>query len=170
MGRQDARSIAQNLLDMTGHAVMTRDYEMFWPHFNLPQTIMTPDGQRTSHNLDEFRQVFEAIHDHLISQKVTDLIRSCVAADFKSENVIETTHVSHVMSGAQRIAEPYPVFSVLHALDGRWKIMSSDYAVEPKSSISRALMSSSVAEPKVPSSQTNSVKPGRLRTSLVQPS
>jgi len=49
---------------------------------------------------------------------VTDIVRKCMSADFDGPDTVKAMHVTHLMSGSQRIKDPFPSFSVLERQDG----------------------------------------------------
>jgi len=136
----EARRIATDLLEITRSGMLNGDFTSFFKQFQLPQTIMTFDGKTEVHTPEAFRKIFDDIRRYQHSLGVTDIVRYCVAASFKGPDRIETTHMTHLLSGERQLSASYPTFSVLSLIDGDWRIILADYAVEPGSHLSRVLL------------------------------
>ncbi|QUJ75467.1 hypothetical protein KDD17_10830 [Sulfitobacter albidus] len=70
---------------------------------------------------------------------MTTLVRITEVAEFRSDTRIEATHMTHMMAGDLRVNDPFPNFSVLEFISGRWRIASSQYAVDARSHVDRAI-------------------------------
>jgi ketosteroid isomerase-like protein len=134
-----ATDIAEALLDLTGTAIMKRDFDAFAPSFQLPHVMVTIKDVITVETSDDLRRAFDQMCDHFAAIGVTDLVRQIVAAEYKTPARIQSTHVADLLHNGKRLADPYPVYSVLEKIDGQWKITSSEYAVEPMSGPALAL-------------------------------
>lgn len=135
----DATDITQDLLDRSGTALMTGDFQMMKACFLLPQGFSTFDGERIVETEEQLADVFQNVLDEFARQGVTRLIRTIVAAERVSEEQIQATHVAHMFAGDIRIKKPYPVFAVTRWAGTEWRVASSDYAVEPGTNHSRVL-------------------------------
>lgn len=125
-----ASDIAEALLDITGNALMSDDFDAFAAVFHVPQVMATMAGTVHMETLDDMRRAFDGMHEHLTAIGVTEMFRTCAAAEFKSPTRIESTHVTELLRDGKRLNEPYPVFSVLEKIDGNWKVTGSEYALE----------------------------------------
>lgn len=137
--RPNPKDISQGLLDRTGRALLTGDAVLFLPCFITPHRISTFDDVRLLETEQDLTRLFLELVETLRKQGVTDLVRTCVSADYKASDLIEATHVSHVMNKNTLLQEPYPSFSVLRCVDDFWRCESSEYAVPPGSIHARAL-------------------------------
>jgi hypothetical protein len=81
---------------------------------------------------------FKMVADYR-DRNITDIIRFCEVAEYKDLTTIDATHISHVMSGRQRVIEPFPGFSVIKYIDGRWQLTDTQYAVDNETTVGRAL-------------------------------
>lgn len=127
------------ILEKTGKALLSGDFETFAQCFALPHTIDTPDRKTTLKTLGALRlMLFKVVEDYR-DRNTTDIIRFCEVAEFKNLTTIEATHISHVMAGDHRVMEPYPGFSVIKYIDGRWQLTSTQYAVDNETNVGRAL-------------------------------
>lgn len=124
-----AREVSEYLLKVTGDALMQRDFESFAAVFGLPQTMTTTGAEIRLVTRNDLRSSFEQMCQHFRSLGVTELRRTCEAAEFHGPDRVEATHTSYVIADGKNVVPPYPVFSVLERLDGWWKITSSDYAL-----------------------------------------
>lgn len=134
-----ATDIAQALLEVTGNALMSEDFAAFAAVFHVPQVMTTMAGPIQMETIDDMRRAFDDMCQHFAAIGVTELIRNCVAAEYKTPTRIETTHVSELLHNGKRLSEPYPVFSVLEKIDGNWKVTGGEYALEPSNGQALAL-------------------------------
>ncbi len=134
-----AKDISEMLLEVTGTALLSNDFEMFERCFLLPHVVETPDKKTVLKTQSALRTVFERVVQDYANRNITDLIRICEVAEFRGPFRIEATHITHMMSGHQRVMEPFPSFSVLEFVENRWQISASQYAVDQKTTVGRAL-------------------------------
>lgn len=143
MPAQSAFQVAETLLDVTGKALLTHDFDAFAPCFALPQRMTTfgrvvliEDRAGLQASFDEMCRAFRGMG-------VTALVREVLAAEYRSDSEIATTHLSHVMRHGTRLKDPYPVMSILRLTAGRWQIGTGDYALDDNSAQGRALRAGS---------------------------
>ena len=139
MGQEKAREIVEGFLDVTGRALLSGDYDSFLACFQLPHTIETPDQKTVLKTDAAFRRVFDLVVEDYRNRGITDLIRICEVAEFRGPHRIEEMHVSHLMAGNYRVVEPYPSYSVIERFGDSWRITSSQYAVDDRTTVGRAL-------------------------------
>ncbi|MCK0095546.1 hypothetical protein MWU60_08175 [Yoonia sp. F2084L] len=125
-----AKDIAEALLETTGNALMSGDFDAFAAVFHAPQVMATMAGPVHMETVDDMRRAFDGMHEHLTAMGVTHMYRTVVAAEFKAPSMIESTHVTELLQDGKRLNEPYPVFSVLKMIDGNWKVTGGEYALE----------------------------------------
>jgi len=135
----DPKDIHQDLLDRSGEALMTGDFELMKGCFALPQGFSTFDGERVVETHEQLEAVFHDVRDEYARKGVTRLIRTVIAAKRVSAHQIQATHMAHLFAGNTRITKPYPVFAVCQWTGSEWRVASSDYAVEPGTNHSRVL-------------------------------
>lgn len=141
-----ALAIAEELLDITGEALLSGDFHAFAAVFHLPNTMTTLSGTVVVSDLAHLRRVFDGVREKFRCGGVTNLVRYVDAAKFRTPTQIASTHVSHLMSGSSLLEEPYPVFSIIELVDGVWKGVSSDYAVKPRGPQDNAILGSVLAD------------------------
>lgn len=134
-----AIEISERLLELTGKALLGNDFDSFALHFHVPHTIETPDRKTVLKTRAALEAVFDTVVQDYADRQVTKLIRFCEVAEFRGPFKVEATHISHMMCGDLRVMDPYPSFTVLEFIDGRWKATSSQYAVDGNTNVGRAL-------------------------------
>ena len=116
------------LLELTGHALLSNNFALFSRCFHLPHIIETADHKRVLNTLEELQAVFDSVVDDYSRRRVNNLVRITEEAEFRSATRLEAAHITHMMSGDQRVKDPFPCFSVLEFIDDRWQITASQYA------------------------------------------
>ena len=125
----EAHKIVEHLLDETGAALMSGDFQRLMECFQLPYEIGTFAGQRTVTSEAEMRTTFDGVRTHLQARNVTDLVRRCMEAEFLDPETIDSTHESRVMAGPVQVQETFVVYSRQWIVDGRWRVGWSQYAI-----------------------------------------
>ncbi|MEY1556497.1 hypothetical protein AB3Y40_12770 [Yoonia sp. R2331] len=144
---ETAKEVSEHLLHITAQALMARDFEAFADCFNLPQQMTTANSRIIVRNRDDLEQTFHSLCDHFESKGVTRLYRECVAALFQGPDRVEATHVSYVLKDGEDVVPPYPVFSVLERINGRWVITSSDYDLDDHDGQAQAMHAVETSDP-----------------------
>lgn len=138
-----ARWISDTLLEKTRVALLSKDFDAFAECFYLPHFIASAQDKKTLENREDLKFVFEKVTQDYAKRGVTDLIRACEVAEFRTETRIEAMHITHMMSGDQRVTDPFPCFTILEFKNGRWQATSSQYAVEKTMTVGIALSADS---------------------------
>lgn len=136
---ETAREVHDFLLDRTGSALMSGDFDMFASCFALPQEIHTFDGSRLIKAPEDLRKIFNDVRAHFKSHNVTELVRTIMDAEFRDPDTVATTHVSRPLNGSLITQDPYPVFSILKRVNGVWKVAHSEYAIRNEHALTKAL-------------------------------
>ncbi|WP_458791063.1 hypothetical protein [Yoonia sp. MH D7] len=134
-----ARKIGNNMLKETGAAIMTKDFARFAKSFSLPHMLTTFDAKGIIETEAELEHIFDANHAYFTALNVTDIVRVCTSADFDGPDTVKAMHVTQLMSGTQRVKDPYPAFAIITRTGGVWRFSKSDYAVGQDSSLTKAL-------------------------------
>lgn len=137
---KSAHDVSEYLLEKTGRALMTRDAPLFRSCMSLPQYIETFEGRVLCETPQYLDQIFYSVVDYLRKGGVTELVRHCVAAEFRDPNTVEATHEARLLAGTQVIQPAYPVFSVLKRFEDGWKITYSMYAIADAPGHSEAMI------------------------------
>ena len=131
------------LLEITGTALLENDFRSLFECFHVPHFIATAEHKTVLETRQELRDIFDTAVAGYSRQQITNLVRFCEVAEYRSDTRIEAMHITHLMSGNQRVAEPFPSFSVLEFIDGRWQITSSQYAVDKTTPFGSAIENAS---------------------------
>ncbi|MBY6050036.1 hypothetical protein [Vannielia litorea] len=127
---EEARAISQHLLDVTGAAYRDRDYAAFAPHFVVPGDVHSFGGLRLVKDLADLHDLFTEVMAYFDQIGLTSLERDCIAAEFDGPDRVKATHVTRMMCGSSLLSSPFPAFSLLRRIEGRWMIASSQYATD----------------------------------------
>ena len=126
-----ATAICATIIENTGIAIVSGDYEAFARHFVLPFQLETLDELRICKEESEFRSIFDAVHNRLTKQRVTLMARNCIAAEFRGPNTIIATHETRLISHNQLIEDPFPVMSIFERQpDAEWRSNAASYCVQ----------------------------------------
>lgn len=134
-----AKEIAEFVLEETGAALLSNDFDAFVPFFYVPHTIETPDRKTILKTRSALKEVFDRVVQDYAEHNVTALMRINEHACFHGPFKIETMHVTHMMSGNLRIKDPFPSYGWLEFIDNRWQCTSSQYAVDTNTAVDLAL-------------------------------
>jgi hypothetical protein len=138
-GGETSCEISELLLEVTAKAMLGNDFDAFARCFHLPHVIETPDRKTVLKSTAALRAVFDTVVADYANRGVTRLIRVCEVSEFRGPFRIEATHITHMMAGNLRVADPFPCFSVLEFIEDRWQCTSSQYAVDRRTTVGRAL-------------------------------
>jgi hypothetical protein len=141
-----AEIIAEELLEVTGSALLKGDFERFNPCFDLPLRLETIEGFRTINTQAEFREVFEDVRDHMDDTDVMDFVRTVISATFIDPDTIGSIHIcSEIYRGGVLERPAYPVRSVLRRSGERWKIVSCFYVILDSANHNAAIVNTAAA-------------------------
>lgn len=140
-----ATDIAEALLEITGDALVSGDFEAFVAVFHVPQYMATLAGPIYMETHEDMSRAFAEMHGYFRDNGITRLNREVTKANYVSDLKISFTHVSTTMRGSRQIKGPYPVFSVIEWIDGTWKVTGSEYVLEPDSEQAKALAHADVS-------------------------
>lgn len=143
-----ATDIAEAVLEITGDALMSGDFDAFRSVFHVPQHMATMAGQIFMETEDDMRRAFDELHAHFKALGVTDLVRQVVVSEYTSPTRISSTHTSEVTRNGHRLCDSYPVFSILEKIDGTWKVTGSEYALDATNGQAMALAKADVTQRK----------------------
>ena len=87
-----AKDVSERLLERTGTALMTGNFEKFADCFLLPQEMETFDGRRKVQTRDDLLEVFRGVTTHLRRKNVTEFVRHCIEARFRDDDTIAGTN------------------------------------------------------------------------------
>jgi len=124
-----ARHIAEALLEQTRLSMFGGSFDNFVRGFRLPLRIETFDGMRVLNCEADLRAIHDTLEARFTQAGATDLIRHVVAAEFRSETMIHSTHDSRLIRHKTYLQAPMTAFSVLMETDMGWQVVDTTYAV-----------------------------------------
>ena len=138
-GSVAAREIIEPMLRKTSTAILTNDFDAMNDCFSLPLLLETSETKMIISSVEEHRRLFERLVEGYFSRNVTDIIRVCEVAEYVAPTVIRSLHISHVMSGDQRVDDPMPTLATTELIDGSWKIVAAQNAASKNVPVGRAM-------------------------------
>ena len=138
----EAEFIAEELLEITGAALLEDDFDRFSACFELPLRLETIEGVRTVLTHSEFREVFEDVRNHMQDTNVVDFVRTVISAAFTDADTIGSVHVcNEIYEGGVLERPAYPVRSLIRRFGAHWKIVSCFYVILDSANHNEALVS-----------------------------
>lgn len=136
---EDPIKIAQNILDITGTALLKGDFQTFMKCFSLPQRLETFEGLRVMTTEAEMEATFNELYRHLQNNGIVDSVRLCKEAEFRDADTIALMHETRLLSKMKQIHSSYPAMSEMKRVDGVWKLSSGTYAIADDEEFSQIL-------------------------------
>lgn len=125
-----AESVAEEILYLTGKAILENDDSIFISCVALPLLMETIDGQRVFVSNDEVRQSVAGVRQYMKENGFIDFVRTVVSAEFLDNSTIGSTHVCQMLHQDGRAERaPFPVYSVFRRYGTAWKLTSCIYAI-----------------------------------------
>ena len=140
-----ARDISEAILEITGEALLSGDFDAFAAVFHVPHYMATMAGPVYMETQDDMRRVFDQMRVYFNEAGITQLNRKVTEARYVSDDAIESTHVSEILNPDGRPRGDYPVFSVIEKIDGVWKVVRSEYVLEPETGQAMAISKGDVS-------------------------
>ncbi|MEQ6248865.1 hypothetical protein ABMC89_08240 [Sulfitobacter sp. HNIBRBA3233] len=135
MDETQARIIACDVLRGTEEAMLNRDAETFASYFALPQKLETLNGPKPIGSRDELIETFYEVVDFQRKRGIDGMVRRCVEASFKSEDLIEYVYESRFFSGARELSGRRTSYAMIQREGDVWKIVYTLYGVESLSDL-----------------------------------
>ena len=125
-----AETIIEDILYLTGKAIMEDDDDLFVSCVAFPLLQETINGQRVMVSRDEISKMLSGVRQYMKENDFVDLVRTVVSAEFVDADTVSSTHVSLMLHRENRVERsPYPVHSVIRRIGTSWKLVSSIYAI-----------------------------------------
>ena len=137
-----AREVTEDLLARSQTAFLTDDFSEFADCMGLPYRIETFDGHRLLDTRDQLQDLFLAVRAHHRKTGVTDMDRHVVEAEFQDPATIATTFETRLLNGNVLTQKPYPVFSIIKLINGKWQVTNMSFAIDDNDDHNAALLSS----------------------------
>lgn len=136
---QSARDIIELMLSKTGNAVLQNDFEAMSACFSVPFVHETPDTKIVVRTKEEHGIFFDKLIEGYRRKNVTEIIRICEDAQFVSPTMIRSLHVSHLMSGDQRLENPMPTLATTELFETTWRITAAQYIASRQNPVGYAM-------------------------------
>ncbi|MEL7211591.1 MAG: hypothetical protein AAGK92_02945 [Pseudomonadota bacterium] len=159
--RTSPKDISNDLLERTGAAMLSGDFDAFADCFELPQEMDTFHGRNLVETREDLRAIFDAVRQYYRSMGVTGMARHCVEAAYVDPDTVQATHQSRLLAGAELVLTPYPALSVLKQRGGVWRVASCQYAISDAPDLNDALAGRLLDKT---SQQTGQMRPHRHQT------
>ncbi|MEO1536671.1 MAG: hypothetical protein AAFR73_02975 [Pseudomonadota bacterium] len=138
---RSAYDITNPMIKGTGAAIRDGDFDAFMKHFNVPLILETYEGKMILNNRHEVERHFHGVRKFRAEKGVVDSRRENVLAEFHCPKTIALIHVSHLLLADGSVFDrPYPTYSVIRMIGGRWLTCYCQYAVGDHDAFTRALM------------------------------
>lgn len=141
-----ATTIADDLLQRSGAAMLSGDAQAFVSCFALPQEFETASGKVLVQSRQHLTRMFLAVQSHYKAMAVTDMVRHVVHAEFRNSETITFTHESRLLQGNVLLQEAFYVFSIVKLIEGEWLVAASTYGPTDDSIAGKALNAALWAE------------------------
>lgn len=125
-----AESVAEEILYLTGKAILENDDSIFLSCVALPLLMETINGQRVFVSSREVKQSIAGVRQYMKDNGFVDFVRTVVSAEFINDSTIGSTHVCQMLhrNGPKERA-PFPVYSIFRRYGASWKMTSCIYAI-----------------------------------------
>ncbi|WP_425040771.1 hypothetical protein [Primorskyibacter sp. S187A] len=135
-----AFDVCQHLLEVTRTAYMNRDADAFAARFITPQRIGTFDGDQVITTRQDVLAIFDEICGYLDRERVIDMNRRTIEAEFVAPDVVQATFVSQYVLPGYVLSNEVLTHSTQKLQDGIWRVADSYYATNIPA-LTRALTS-----------------------------
>ena len=126
----EARRIHEELLERTGHALLTEEFESYLECFSIPLNIITLSGRKSVTSPDDLKVIFDGVSARISRFNVTHFSRNCLSAVFVGDQTIHAAHQTRMVSGSVLVGPAIPAFSVIKKIGSSWKVSDQEYAVQ----------------------------------------
>ena len=127
---ESADEVVTDLLEKSGQAFLTDDFDAFHACIQLPYHLETFEGMRIVSSDAELRDLFLAVRAHPRKTNVTDMARHVVEAVYKDDDTVVATFETRLLNGNTLTQAPYPVFVVVRRDDMGWEAQQMTFAIE----------------------------------------
>lgn len=134
-----AHEVSEHLLERSGTAMLSGDFDTFASCFELPQEMDTFHGRNLVETRDELRTIYDSVRQLYRSHGVTDMARHCVEAVFVNADTVRATHQARLLSGTELVLGPFWAMSVLRRDGDVWRVASCQYAINDAPDLNDAL-------------------------------
>jgi hypothetical protein len=120
----DAVAILQTYLDDVTRAVLKRDWNGYRATVALPFHMITHAGTVALETEADLRDNYDGFMQTMQLQRVTDYIRLAQSASQLDKDLITGSYVTHLLSGGQRLLDPFTSQITLRRDGDTWRAVS----------------------------------------------
>lgn len=117
----DLLDLAQAWVDRMGAACFANDLATFEQGVSLPFTLVTARRTLVQTEAAQIREGFETFRAMLMTLRATAMLRLVESAVRISPHSLVAIYETQIVSGGQRVAEPFRSAVTLVEQDGRWR-------------------------------------------------
>ncbi|MEM7719427.1 MAG: hypothetical protein AAF222_09490 [Pseudomonadota bacterium] len=129
------------MIEQTGEAMRTGDFDLFMRHFAVPFVMETYEGTHLLSSRHEMKLHFDGVRRFRADNDIVASRRENISAEYYNTDTISLIHVSHLFQeGDVLFDRPYPTYSVIRKVGGTWLTHYCQYAVGDLDAFTRALM------------------------------
>ena len=136
-----AYDITTPMIQQTGEAIRTGDFDLYMRHFAIPFVMETHEETFVFRSRYEMQQHFEGVCRYRAENNIVASRRENVSAEFSDSDTISLVHISHLLREDRSVFDrPYPTYSIIRNVGGRWLTHYCLYGVDKQDSFERALL------------------------------
>lgn len=135
-----ALEIVQDGLDRHARATLSGDIDAMMKYSDIPCAIETMAGKVVATNRAEMRTICEALVHSIKVRQLSDMVRRCLEAEFKSDETIWATYETRFLRNGVELAEDtYTSFMILKKRTDGWRFSSIQLLVNEGDPVSATL-------------------------------
>lgn len=131
--------VMEYILDETASGIFEDGYVRLLDCLSLPHEVESFDGFRRMETPTDLRDYIDRMRVYYRSIGVTDLVRRVLEAEFRGPDTVVGTHETRLVGNGVLLADPYPVFSEVRRIDGKWRLISAKYGTTDRRMLLSAL-------------------------------
>lgn len=156
-----AKEIYQRNLDLVDKAFITGNWRAFRANVHVPQYFRSYDAEYYIETEVALRKMFGGFCDHAKATGMATFARFCVAARFIQPDLIEGIERGTVVRSQIFLDEPYDARCLLRLIDGTWRVISSENAIDRPDAMVQAVSNAGHPDPNrtaLPTTELNGAK------------
>jgi len=135
-----AQAIADRALEVTGHALLTGNFELFRPEFGLPHHVTTPEGSKRMERMEEIEAAFDSVVAHFRKLQVVDMRRTVETAFFEADDRLYFSYASRLRFADMSVDDPYYCHGIMRKDGDAWVVIDTHYALGARKEQSLAML------------------------------
>lgn len=127
-----ADDIMTHFLSQLTQGILTRDYDIYRPLFDLPYEVFSFEGHARIETDTGLRAMFDRVTDYYARLGVIDLLRIAREISHPSPQRLRCLYETREINERQMLhGEPFFCLTELECKDGRWVVQRSEYDIVP---------------------------------------